>query len=76
LQKLEAGLNYGSEDQQAYDEVEEDAPAALRVLYSQQKTSDGEFDQRDGPVPEYLRNKKEFEGGAAAGHGYETGAAS
>jgi hypothetical protein len=73
LQEGEKSLRKKCEEQQGRYTVQEDAPGATR-LEAEEKENDGEFDENERPVPDYLDDEDEAEDGAAVGWGDGFGA--
>jgi hypothetical protein len=62
LQELKGCLDDACGQGERNDEVEEDSPA-FGVLETEKEQGNADLDERDGPVPEDLRDEEEAEGG-------------
>ena len=56
LQELKTGLHNGDNEEKCHEAVHADPPGTS-TLEAEKKYGDGELDERDGPVPYYLRNE-------------------
>lgn len=73
LQELEEGLREHGEQHDDHGGVDEVGPAAGGAQ-AEKKQGDGAFDERDGPVEDYLEDEEEAEGAQAVGGRDEAGA--